>query len=278
MPPQIQARLEELLHKYGRNDRLVIPARPIATVSFDPLQIRFGPRHYHGNPLEFFMEHKETYEGMGRTQFQLFDHGLYDALRRHDQLDKAIPEVRPSPVRPKLTLQQQTEAINVFVTNGGNALRAAQHSPFSHTTILKYARTDGKEIRLPRQRDYSSNHNGTQKRQYRGYENPLAYFRAHPEKYGGLFRNRIRFVDSGLYDSLKRRGQLDDAVDRGLDVSENKLLPGQIADIVNAYPTHNGNATETARDLGYDISTILKYWKKDDLPVSRPGRRRNIKF
>ncbi|MAF50947.1 MAG: hypothetical protein CMH64_02545 [Nanoarchaeota archaeon] len=49
-------------------------------------------RKYGENPLSYFFEHFEEYEGMSRSEFERFDPGLSAALRKHDQLDEAIPE------------------------------------------------------------------------------------------------------------------------------------------------------------------------------------------
>ena len=68
-----------------------MPARPIKRVKFNPLSITFGQRSYDGDPLRFFLEHRDAYEGMNRTQLSKRDPGLYVALRTAGQLDEAIP-------------------------------------------------------------------------------------------------------------------------------------------------------------------------------------------
>lgn len=49
-------------------------------------------RDYGGDPLAYFFKHKELYEGMTRSEFALFDKGLYGVLWREGLLDKAIPK------------------------------------------------------------------------------------------------------------------------------------------------------------------------------------------
>jgi len=205
--PQIRARLEELLHKYGRNGRLIIPARPIVTVNFNPLQIRFGTRHYHGDPLAHFMEHKETYEGMGRSQLKLFDAGLHWALLTHKQLTKAIPQDRRFNVSPKkFSSVQITDLVNAYPTFGGNGAEAARHFGYSRSTALRYWKGAGLKI------------------------------------YNGGTR---------------------------------VLTQSQIDEIIESYWRHGGNITAAAEDSPYSYETVIKYVKEAELPVSRPGGRRN---
>lgn len=87
----IRNRLEELAERYRRNGKIVMPRRPIKKVKFDPLSIVFRPRCYERNPIEFFEDNEDIYQGMSRTEMSRFDSGLYDALRRTNQLDIAIP-------------------------------------------------------------------------------------------------------------------------------------------------------------------------------------------
>ena len=88
---QIQERLSEVVYKYERDGRLVLPARTIVAIRFTPLSIRFGRRNYNGNPLGYFLEHKDDYGGMSRAELASFDGGLYRVLRKHRQLSEAIP-------------------------------------------------------------------------------------------------------------------------------------------------------------------------------------------
>ena len=47
------------------------------------------------------------------------------------------------------------------------------------------------------------------------------------------------------------------------------LTPQNIAEIVTAHATYNGNASEAARNLPYNYGTILKYWKEVGLKTAR---------
>ncbi len=94
---QIKGSLRNLENKYGRNRKIILPARPIKAVTRKKnaeLQIEFGLRRYNGNPLGFFQEHRHIYAPLSRSQLFAFDGGLYECLRQAGQLDVAIPEKR----------------------------------------------------------------------------------------------------------------------------------------------------------------------------------------
>lgn len=47
---------------------------------------------------------------------------------------------------------------------------------------------------------------------YRGFESPLTYYIAHHEKYKGLNPRKLQKLDPGLYDALRRKNQLYQAI------------------------------------------------------------------
>jgi len=51
---------------------------------------RRHPRNYNGNPLAYFREHIDEYDGMPRGEFSRADPGLYRALVRAGQINEAI--------------------------------------------------------------------------------------------------------------------------------------------------------------------------------------------
>ncbi len=67
-----------------------ILGRPI--IQIEPC-IKFGRRKYNKNPLALFREH-DFYKNKSRTDIYNIDPGMYEALRRWDQLQIAIPEVK----------------------------------------------------------------------------------------------------------------------------------------------------------------------------------------
>ncbi|HLC60015.1 MAG TPA: hypothetical protein VJJ52_01150 [Candidatus Nanoarchaeia archaeon] len=118
--PQIQERVEILTRRYERDGRIVIPARPIVYVRFNPeLYIKFGRRRYNGNPIAVYEANREVYDGMSRGKLSYFDKGLYGALLKSGQIDIAIPKPTriPRPIRiPRLSSLPQSEVDGILNT------------------------------------------------------------------------------------------------------------------------------------------------------------------
>ena len=107
-----------------------------------------GSRNYNGNPLKYFREHKDVYEGMGREELSLFDPGLYRTLLRYGQLEKAIPFKKKSKGRPPLLAEKQVKKIiKAYKKYDGKAMRAAENSKHHANTFIKYWRREGLKIR-----------------------------------------------------------------------------------------------------------------------------------
>jgi len=87
----VRSRLRELSEKYQADGKIVMPKRPIGRIRFTPLSIQFKRRNYRGNPLGFFSQHADIYDGMSRVRLCRFDPGLYSALCRANQIHAAIP-------------------------------------------------------------------------------------------------------------------------------------------------------------------------------------------
>ncbi len=89
-----------------------ILGRPI--VQIEPF-IKFGRRKYNKNPLALFREHK-FYENKTRTQLFKIDSGMYEALRRHNQLHLAIPNIISPGFTTKISDKKEKEIIKIFQT------------------------------------------------------------------------------------------------------------------------------------------------------------------
>jgi len=118
-------------------------------------------------------------------------------------------------------------------------------------------------------------------RKNRGYNgNPLAYFRSHPEEFE-QYKNRSQLSkgDSGMYRSLSRAEQLEEAipeadellVERGRMVGRGDfdLSPQDITEIINAHNTYDSNASEASRHLHHNTDTILRIWKRGNLKIRK---------
>ncbi|MFC1753970.1 hypothetical protein ACFL96_11370 [Thermoproteota archaeon] len=100
------------------------------------------------------------------------------------------------------------------------------------------------------------------RRNYQG--NPLAYFREHIDIYKGLSRLDLETYDSGLYQQLKKYGQLDNAIP---EILNKPLTPEQHAQVVQAYYDYEGNACKADQNLPFAQSTIISHWRKEDLEI-----------
>lgn len=86
--------------------------RPI--IQREPI-IRLGRRTYNGNPIDLFRAHEEFYGGKSRTQLFEFDAGMYESLRRHNQLHIAIPEIRDTRFKG-ISGEKEREILETFRT------------------------------------------------------------------------------------------------------------------------------------------------------------------
>ncbi|MDO8509107.1 MAG: hypothetical protein Q7S27_05490 [Nanoarchaeota archaeon] len=144
---EIQYKLEELVHKYEQRGTVIIPTRPIIHVQFDPLEIKWGNRRYNGNPLGFFKEHQQKYQGMSRGELSLFDSGLYNSLLKCHQLNKAIPFTKKTNKNRHLSQEQKNEINNSYADYNGNARETARHLHYTENTIIGHWRKAGFEIK-----------------------------------------------------------------------------------------------------------------------------------
>ena len=68
---------------------------------------------------------------------------------------------------------------------------------------------------------------------YRGFDSPLDYFLANPDKFRGLGRFQVYNLDRGLHKSLLRWGQMDEAIP---DADESKVEAGRMGGSVKRKP------------------------------------------
>ena len=87
--------------------------------------------------LECFMVQPEKYGEKSRWELFKFDYGLYKKLSREGNLEKAIPEKKPSG-RPFLPLEKVDKISELYFFYNGNAKKIAEHLNCSLTTILRY--------------------------------------------------------------------------------------------------------------------------------------------
>ena len=120
----------------------------------------------------------------------------------------------------------------------------------------------------------------------RKYENgALAYFREHSELYAGMNRGQLSKKDSGLYRTLLREGTLELAIPVAKESSVNVgkrngkqygrryLSQSQIEEVLAAYETFEGNASQAAKTLPCSRTSVLRRWKKAGFMAHPRGRR-----
>ncbi|GEM_PF-2804532 len=180
----INRNLEELVAFTEKDGRYkVLQTRPIKSLKFNPLRIRFGNRHYHGNPLAFFRDHEAVYGGLSRAQLQKVDSGLYRSLLNHDQLDEAISATRKTRNREGIgeisergnallgvSEDEKTKILDCLKRNEGDITRTAEEVGYPSGVVRRYrwdymswARENGKparviEGRLESRNGFSSTH------------------------------------------------------------------------------------------------------------------------
>ena len=112
-------------------------------------KLRRKRRNYHGNPIAYYKEHENEYEGIGRRAFSLKDCGLYRSLLIAGQLEEAIGEDLRTNNKGKEPLSngEITILVNLYSTHNGNARKAKKDSRYCIRTLLKYWRREKLKIR-----------------------------------------------------------------------------------------------------------------------------------
>jgi len=191
-PEEIKKRLE-ILQKYEKKGKLILPPPNIYYIAFNPLPKKFGRRKYGGNPLAFLKSHSE-YKNLTRDQLHKYDRALYVALHRSKQINQ-IPK-GPS-YHEFSTPLDFLKSNQEYLTITKNQLRKKDRALY---------------VALRRHRQLHLLPKSTHLHDvYRGFSNPLEYFKSHPELHN-LTRSQLHSKDPSLYKSLKRRNQLQEAI------------------------------------------------------------------
>jgi len=111
-------------------------------------------RNYHGDPFSYFKAHPKEFLGYAcRYDFSKAHPGMYRALLRAEQIDKAFPKTNKKSVeagkkggKSKSFLSEEAQIIVAYETYDGNAYEASKHLPCSCATTIKYWRNAGLEI------------------------------------------------------------------------------------------------------------------------------------
>ncbi|MBI2548705.1 hypothetical protein HYW21_05130 [Candidatus Woesearchaeota archaeon] len=308
----IRERLMLVADEFGRDGKIVLPRRPIRTVSFDPLVVTFGRRYYHGNPLEFYEHYRETYDGLSRTGLFQFDNGLYKALWKADQLAQAIPTIVNS--GPNGLTQAEIDKIVHALEPGKRSLKlVSQETGHTRVTVRKYGSRAGLEDMMPTHEipekekkrivalyePCKGNVTEAARRSGHSWDTVDKYWsEAHLDERkegASLHPLEVREV-LALYDpanpniaAVARRsgyrwGTVKNCWENAGYILRGKggaILPEETTRIIDAYTTYQGNASRTARELGFHRDTIVRQWSTHGLKPTgkwRKGRKKANDF
>lgn len=238
-PEEIKKRLE-ILQKYGKKGKLILPPPHIYFIALNPLAKKFGQRRYNGNPLAFLKSHPE-YENLTRDQLHKYDRALYVALHRTKQINQ-IPKghsyhefptpldfLKANPEYENITkedLHKKNRALYVALRRANQLnllpkkISSKNYRGFSNPLECfrvfykdcKISRIDlfNKDKDLYRALIRTHQLNNAIPENYRGFLNPLDFFKFHSE-YCLFTKSELRKENPGLYRALQRRGHLREA-------------------------------------------------------------------
>lgn len=137
----IKYRTEALARKLENDVRLHQPERNIVYFRLDNNPyVQWSSRRYYNNPLAFFERHGRVYDLFrkeGRRALKLFDHGLYESLRKYGQLDDAIPDIHKSGPKPQYTADDEDCVVKLYYTSKRNSREASRLTGLHPLTVRK---------------------------------------------------------------------------------------------------------------------------------------------
>jgi len=161
--------------------------------------------------------------------------------------------------------------LEAYKTYHGNATEAGRHLPWCHATILTYWHEHG--LKVNRCGDLGDGRFGRGLSEEEIKQVVMAYTTYHgnateAERHLPWSNSTIRKYWKGNdLEANKGAYRGDGRFGRGLSKKE-------IKQIVAAYKTYYGNATEAERHLPWSHSTIGKYWKMNGIePKGKRGKR-----
>ena len=292
---KVKQRLSQVVKKYWTKGSLQIPARTIVSVSF-PLKLKFQRRSYEGNPLALFEAHKKRYCNKSRNELAEFDQGLYQALLNSGQIDQAIPSDKRF-----LPERQREEIITALKSNGGNVPLIARQIGESKSTVRHIAKKEKLYVLciastleertriVAAYEQFNGNANETVRQLHVGSKKIRQYWREAGLEISPVNKLTKKNIEEIIEAHDTYNGNQSEAAkhlphsnhtfnkywkEAGLMTDKQLRKPvteEEIQRIVGAYTVYTGNATRTAKELGYSTFTILKYWRQSGLAISPAG-------
>ena len=206
--PIIREKLQALHDRYQYKGTFRLLPKPIKHVDFDSSEIiTFERRNFNGNPLAYFKEHEDFYQGFSRTQLSEIDPALYNTLLRTGQMNEAIPHSR---------IQRAERWQERF--NGNPLAYFKEHSQrYAGLTRSELYKIDPELVdalyafkqlneAIPRVRKSPLGKSHSRQKFARFNGDPLAYFKSHyEEKYKGLSRSDLQREYNLLYHALRKK-------------------------------------------------------------------------
>jgi len=254
--PSIQSRLDQLVTKYEKDGRLIIPKRPIIQIKFDPLSIKFRRRFYDGNPLAYFKKHY-SHLNLKRRDLLKLDLPLCHALYKYNQLDEAIPE-KMKPIKV------YEDPLEYFKEHYGNTEIRRSELAFKERGLYDKLRGEGilgKAIPIKERKKLEKDDMNLIIESYEKYNKSASKAARH-----------LPYSAMTITKYWRREGlEVRKSGDHGLEV-------GEINNVIEAYQTYKGNSEEAAKHLSYSSPTIRKHWRNVGLKIYKSGNRKGQKL
>lgn len=147
------------------------------------------------------------------------------------------------------------EIVDSYEKFDGNATRAAKSLGCSLVSLIKYWRLHGLGIR-----EYGDSSIP---------ENEISKIVESHKQFNGNTAKAAQQLNRSAATIQKYWGQAGfSSINEGKNVKKSE---NEVKEILDAYGLYDGNASEAARHLGFNYTTILRYWKKQGFGVNSPG-------
>jgi len=243
-------RINFLSCRFINNLEDILSRGDLKFISFFPPKIKFYNRSFDNKPLKYFKDNFDLYRGLSRRGLQEFDNGLYQTLLKYDQISLAIPKIKQG--GKTFSDEKNKLILDAYDKYYGIPKDAAKATGINQRTIVRHWKKKGfKFYRHP------ANFKG----------NPMIYYNRNKSKFKGLKRMELKDLDCQLYYALLKSKDLDKLIPSKYNY--NKISESDSKEILELYPIYFGNLKEASRKSKFTYSSILRYWKKNNLNPCR---------
>jgi len=150
---EISRRTREVSQRYEKNGIVLLPKRPIVSISFNPFDVQFKKGHLTDEEKAVLVKSYSEFNGNAAAVARHLGYDTSTVLRHWKSADL---ETRSS---GSLLTPEVNEIISLHEAFNGNVTRAAESSSYSQPTISKYWRKKGLKVQpqgWPSHHDYNS--------------------------------------------------------------------------------------------------------------------------